>query len=676
MKETLRILLAAGTHEKKEKFYNMRPHFWIALMLVMATFAVYSQVKDFDFVDFDDQAYVTQNPKVQAGLTIDGIKWAFRVKKLNSAAYWQPLTWISHMFDIQFYGLNPGGHHLSNLWLHILNVLLLFMLLNTATGNIWPSALVAGIFALHPLNVESVAWVAERKNILSTFFWLLTMLAYVAYAKRPGFFRYLPVFAFFVLGLMSKPMLVTLPFVLLLMDFWPLKRIGFMEETRGESVNLRLDTFRKQRRTALRLIMEKAPLFLLATLSIWISLFLVGSYGTTVSTNLVPFGLRVKNALVTYIKYLGRGFWPQDLAVFYPYPQEVSVAQAAGSIVVLAGVSFWTLRTLKSKPYLAFGWFWFLGTLVPVIGLYQAGLWPEMADRWAYVPLIGLVIMAAWGLSDLSARFRINSLYPAAAGFIILATFAAQTYQQVQYWQNSITLFQRAVNVTKNNAAFHSNLANVLMDKSLFDKAVLHYQTAIRIKPDFAEAHNNLGVAYTRRGEIKAAIKEFNEAIRIHPEYVKAHNNLGATFLRRGNPTEAIKYFRQALAIDSGNAETHNNLGLSFIRQGALDKAIYHFKESVQLDPKHAGATLNLELSIELQKKIDTAIDHFEAALRSELSTSKPADSLARIKTKREQLESAVKDYQKTLSLQPGFTTNEFDMKNYPKFYNMQKAYK
>jgi len=418
------------------------------------------------------------------------------------------------------------------------------------TGALWRSAFVAALFALHPLNVDSVAWVAERKNVLSTFFWMLTMLTYAYYSKRPNPYRYLLTFFCFALGLLAKPMLVTLPFVLLLLDYWPLGRL------RSPTIP-----------SAFRLALEKVPFFVLSGVGIYLSASSVEGLGTVIPMELRPMELRVANALVSYVNYIGKMIWPQGLAIHYPYPDMVPIWKATCAALFLGLVSLVVLPAIKRKPYLSVGWLWFLGTLVPVTGLVQVGLWPAMADRWAYVPLIGLFIMIAWGVCDLVARWSRKKTVLASLSLAILLVLMILSWTQVRYWKNSIALFEHALNVTMNNVP----------------------------------AHNNLGKSLAKRGEIAEAIIHFSEALRIKPRYAKAHYNLGLAFANQDRTTEAIIHFSEALRIKPGLAEAHHNLGVALMRKGKIVDAIAHFREALIIRPDFSSAHSNLKIALELK---------------------------------------------------------------------------
>nr|NIQ74795.1 tetratricopeptide repeat protein [Gammaproteobacteria bacterium]NIQ90679.1 tetratricopeptide repeat protein [Deltaproteobacteria bacterium] len=459
---------------------DFRGHFLtliICLVLILATSAVYWQVTGHDFVDLDDNVYVYENSHVQDGVTLDSIIWAFTT---TSIAYWHPMTWLSLMVDHELYGLNSSGYHLTNLLVHTISTLLLFLVLKRMTGAPWRSAFVAALFALHPLNVESVAWVAERKNVLSTFFWMLTIWGYARYVERPGINRYLLVLLVFGLGLMAKPMLVTLPCVLLLLDYWPLGR--FQLGQFGKEAKEQLPTFENQTShwsQPSRLVLEKVPFLVLSVVSIYLSSLSVKRLGIVITTDAVPMSLRVANALVSYVGYIGKMIWPANLAVFYPPPEIVPGWQVAAAGLLLVFVSILVIRAVRLRPYLAVGWLWYLGTLAPVIGLVRAGLWPHMADRFAYVPLIGLFIMISWGVPEVVARWHYRKIGLATTGAALLSVLMVTTWLQVRYWKNGTRLFEHTLDVTSNNYVAHYTLGNALDRKGRTDDAIKHYQEAL-----------------------------------------------------------------------------------------------------------------------------------------------------------------------------------------------------
>ena len=561
---------------------QIRPDLLISLFLVIAILSVYWQVRNHDFINFDDDLYVTINPHVQTGLTLDSIIWAFTS---THASNWHPLTWLSHMLDCQIYGMNPGQHHLTNVLFHILNTLLLFFVFKRMTKDLWQSGFVAALFALHPLHIESVAWVAERKDVLSTFFWMLTLRSYVRYVERSGLNRYLPVLFFFILGLMAKPMLVTLPFVLLLLDYWPLKRFRLGSSENGQDC--------RPRSFYLGLVWEKLPFFLLAAGSSVITFMVQKSTGAVSTLAVIPFHVRIFNAIVSYASYIRKMIWPHNLAVLYPYPKSISYWQVVGAGLLLAAITVVVFRTVKTKPYFAVGWFWFLGTLVPVIGLVQVGL-QTMADRYTYVPLIGLFIMVAWGVPDILGKWRYKKKIFAVLSVFVLSAFMICTWFQVGKWRNSMTLFQNAADVTENNYAAYEKLGEALAAQGKMDSAIQHYSEALRIRPDFESTYLSMGVALREQGNYDAAIRHFREALRINPNNAIAHNNLGVVLARKGNAKEAVSQFFEAIRINSDYAGAYYNLGKIFANQGKIEDATLYYRKTLHIDPNMTQALYNL----------------------------------------------------------------------------------
>jgi len=572
----------------------------ICLFLVLVTFAVFYRVSGYDFVNFDDDVYVTENSRVHSGLTPDNIAWAFTAENV----YWHPLTWISHMVDVQIWGLNPGPQHMTNLIFHILNALLLFLTLNYMTGALWRSAFVAALFALHPINVESVAWVAERKNVLSTFFMMLALLAYRFYAAKPNRVRYLLVGTLFVLGLLAKPMLVTLPFVFLLLDYWPLGRFSLRDASGNHSGR------------AMSLILEKVPFLCLSGLSVIVSSVSVQAIK---SLETVPMTMRIGNALVSCVKYMGKMFWPFNLAVYYPFPQNISAWQLLGTLSILVIVSGFAVRFFKQYQYVAVGWFWYLGTLVPVSGLVQAGLWPAMADRWAYVPLIGLYIAIVWGIAELAERRPYCRKFIPVAAILLLGILCTTTGLQLGYWKNSVALFRHAIEITVDNAIAHNNLGNALSSLDDQDEAYKHYAEALRIRPNYANAHYNMARILTDRGQLDEALRHYEASIRFNPHMSKAYYNRGIILAQKGDDSAAIHNFSQAVQLDPGFAEAHNNLGVVLVRQGKIDEAASHFAEAVQLNSSYITARINLQKALNDMKSLDSA--HSMTAETSKEST-------------------------------------------------------
>jgi len=626
----------------KEILCNIRAELLVCLLLVMLTFAVYFQVRNFAFVYYDDSQYVTKNQYVQAGLNYRNIIWAFST---NQAANWHPITWLSHMLDIQLYGMNPGAHHQTNLIFHIANALLLFFVLRKMTGSLWQSGFVAFLFALHPLHVESVAWVAERKDVLSTFFWMLTMFSYARYVAHPGINRYLPVVGFFSLGLMAKPMLVTLPFVLLLLDYWPLRRIQFNPP--GDDIH----TIPK-RSPVFFLVWEKIPLFLLALVSSVVTFLAQKSGGAVGSMEIYPLTTRVANALVVYVKYIGKMIWPANLAVFYPHSGMLPVWQVVGAGALLGLITFVALRSFRQHPWFVVGWLWFLGTLVPVIGLVQVGL-QAMADRYTYIPLIGLFIIVAWGVPALMHRWRYKEKLFGLTTIAVFIVLSITSWMQIRYWKNSSALFQHALNVTENNYLAHNVFGNVLKEQGKINAAMRHYQSALEIKPDYAAPYYNIGHTLSTQGKYQDAINHFQKALQIKPDYAPVHDNLGYIFMSQGKIEQAILHYLEALRINPDDAAVHNRLGLAMRSQGQVNNAITHFLKAVKLKPLFGAAHYNLGSTLKNSGKLNEAIKHYSAAILIQADFSSAHYELATALMEKGNFSEARQHYDKVLRIKP-----------------------
>ena len=568
----------------------------ICILLVVTTLAVYWPTQDHEFINYDDKEYITENWNVKSKLTQDSITWAFTT---SHAANWHPITWLSHMVDYQFYGSNPKGHHLTNLFFHTANALLLFFILFRMTGTLWQSGFVAALFALHPFNVESVAWVAERKSVLSTFFWFLTMWAYIHYSKKPGVKRYGLVALFFALGLMSKPMLITLPFVLLMMDYWPLRRLklGNNNET----------TEQTDSQTSLPcLIKEKIPLFLLTAVSCTMTLIVQKLGGALQGMEVFSQSARLTNAMVSYVVYLKKTVWPEGLAVLYPHPgNALAVWKGVLCAMALVGITAVAIKFIRKAPYFAFGWFWYLGTLAPVIGVVQVGA-QAMADRYAYVSLIGIFIMVAWGVPELLAKWRHRNKVLVALAGIYIPALMVMTWSQVSHWKNSITIFKHAISVTDkvypNFALAHANLGSALSAERKTEDAIFHFTKAIKLEPNFTLAHNNLGNALSDAGKTEEAISHYKLAIKLKPGYAAAHNNLGIALSNSRKIDEAISHYKMAIKFKPNFAQSHYNLGLDLLTAVKVQEAISHFKIAINLKPDFALARNNLKIALNISE--------------------------------------------------------------------------
>jgi len=506
----------------------------IFFFLIIATFSVYWPVTNHTFLNYDDQAYITENPHVQGGLSLNSMVWSlFTIHASN----WHPLTWISHMLDVQLFGMHPGMHHLISLLFHIFNTLLLFHVLKKSTGDIWPSALVAALFALHPLHVESVAWLAERKNVLSSFFWMMTLYAYIRYVERSSSLRYLLVLVFFALGLMAKPMLVTMPFVLLLTDYWPLGRI----------VNIS---------AGFRLFFEKIPMLILSILSCAVTIYAQQGSGAIKQLEVYPVGIRIANAVVSYVTYMNKMIWPQNMTAFYPYNgHTLSAWQVLFATLIIFTISFMVWAGHRRYPHLLVGWLWYLGTLIPVIGLVQVGA-QAYADRYTYIPLIGLFLIISWSIP--LKRIRPAVLIPII--IVLISALLFQTRSQVKHWRDDLTLFKHMLEVTERNYRGHNGLGFALANQGLLDQAVMHFREAIRIRSDYDRAYNNLGVALLKTGDARGAAYQIRQALQYNSANAKAHNNLGVALMELGKTEQAISHIKRAIALNPGYREARQNL--------------------------------------------------------------------------------------------------------------------
>ena len=613
------------------------PPWLLAAALALVTLALYWPALRCGFINYDDNDYVTANIHVQNGLTWDGFQWAF----LNPvSSNWHPLTMLSHMLDCQIFGLAPWGHHLTSVLLHALNGVLVFILLRQMTGAIGRSLLVAALFAVHPLRVESVAWVAERKDVLSSAFGLLALIFYGRYARpeienrKSKIKNYCLSFLCLALGLMSKAMLVTWPFVLLLLDFWPLGRF--------------------QRSGIWRLVREKIPFFALAA-AMSVVTFLVQQHGGAMSAgDHIPFGARCGNAMVSYWGYLEKIFWPADLAVFYPYPgywPPTRVLLAGAAILVVSGLLFVRWRR---QPFLLMGWLWFAGTLVPVIGLVQVGE-QAMADRYTYLPSLGILILMVWGAGDLTRRWRPPARSLSVAGLAAVALCLVLTRQQLGCWRDSETLFRHALAVTEDNYFAHDNLGTALATRGQMDEAIGHFQEVLRLKPDLAAARNNIGYALDMIGRTDQAISQFQEALRLKPDFAAAHDNLGYALDKIGQTDQAISQFQEALRLKPEYAAAHNNLGYALCKTGRLDEAIRHFQIAVRLAPDYAEARNNLGGALAMQGRTGEAAAQFEETLRLNPEHVRARNNLGNALLDQGQIDGAIRQFQEALRLQPDY---------------------
>jgi tetratricopeptide (TPR) repeat protein len=605
----------------KDKY--LKPILGFALVVIVT--GLYWPMTGHDFINYDDRQYILENSHVIDGLTWSNFVWSFQC---GYAANWHPLTWISHMVDCELYGLNPGGHHLTNLFLHAANTVLLFLLMNGMTGKLWRSFFVAAFFGLHPVHVESVAWASERKDVLSGCFWILTMSAYVCYARRPGLWRYLLTLLIFTLGLMSKPMLVTLPFVLLLIDFWPLNRMrgnGFgrsspyQPEAAAVSPGASTKAFAQ---IIKRLVLEKVPFFALTLAASILTYIAQNSAGAVRSWIELPFGVRCANAVMSYCRYIGKTFWPANLALIYPYQEHWPLSLVALGAVLLLIVSIWLVLNARRIPYAIVGWLWFLGTLVPTLGLVQVGA-QAMADRYMYVPSIGLFILVVWGVSNaVSTHARVRKCV-VVIGVAALSVCMVCTRVQLRYWRNSEDLFRHVVNVTSDNYIAYICLGKLMVDADKQDEALDFFRTAVRIAPTYPLAQYNLGTTLIHKGELDKAITHFAMAVQDDPKMAEAQNNWGKALLDQGKLNEATKHFAEAFKLQPDNPEISYNLGTLLLKQSTNMGAIVRFADAIRLKPEYAAALGNLKVAVMNLGGPDKAI-----GLIAEAAKENPGDPL------------------------------------------------
>lgn len=627
----------------------------IAVALALAVFAVFGQVHNHEFLNFDDPLYVTDNDVVQRGLTADGVKWAFTT---YHASNWHPLTWLCHMTDVTLFGLDAGDHLLTNVLLHALNTILLFLLLRMATRRTWAAAMVAALFALHPAHVESVAWVSERKDVLSTFFFFLTLLLYVRYARSGSRIAWIFSIVSFVLGLMAKPMLVTLPFVLLLLDIWPLQRFNL--------------------RALWPLIREKLVHFALIIPSIIVTL-----KAQTEAMTPVPMGDRLANAAQSYVAYIGKMIWPAKLAAIYPYRIDLPVVATLAALAVLAGVSLLAVREAGRRPWLLTGWLWFLGTLVPVIGLVQVGQ-QSMADRYTYVPLVGLFIVVVWLAAELVPSRRVLAVVGAA----VIVLLGGLTYVQAGYWKDSVTLFRQALAVTQHNRVAHTNLGEAYLRRLDYASAEAEFRSALAIHGNDPLSRTGLGIVLTRLGRFPEAERELRAALILDPDNHEVHRMLGRVALSTGRDDEAVKALEKSLALrdepetratlamargkieeatthyqeavrnEPSSADLHNDLAAALARQGRDAEALAAYQEALRLAPHQYDAHMNLGALLSRLDRDGEATGHFLAAAKERPGSPEPHVYVALAYAKRGDFQSAERAIATAIEIDPVTSNN------------------
>jgi tetratricopeptide (TPR) repeat protein len=619
----------------------------VCVFLALAVLIVFGQTARFDFVNYDDPEYVTENPVVQQGLSVKGVGWAFTHKQV---ANWIPLTTISHELDCQVFGLRPGGHHMVNVLLHAANAVLLFLVLRAMTGGLWRAAAVAALFAVHPLRAESVAWVSERKDVLSGFFFLLAVGAYVRWTRKPSRAGYVAVMLLFVLGLLAKSMVATLPFVLLLLDYWPLGRmsgIGNREWRIGNSEGGAGTPF-------WGLVREKIPLFAIAGGA---SVLAALVPGLVVRGHQMSFLERLGNALVSYVVYLRQMVFPAGLANLYPFaPNGEPLWKAAGAFVVLAGISAWVVLWRRRQPCLLVGWLWYLGMLAPVIGIIPISADAAHADRYTYLPEIGLAVAGTWALADWSAGWKrrrviLGGLMAAALGILTL-----WGHVQTSYWQDTKTLWSRALDCDANNSSAHDSVGFALYQEGQLDKAIAHYKEALAIRPDFARAYCDLGAALLAKGDLAGAVAQNRKALELDRNYVDAHVNLGVALAKNGRSQEALEQYRRALEIKPGAAEAHVDMALTLLSLGRVEEAVAECRKALEIKPNFDKAFCNLGNALLVRGDLAEAIRAYRKALEFKPDYTEARQNLGRALLRDGDFDGALACFQRN----PGVTQDSF----------------
>jgi protein O-mannosyl-transferase len=595
---------------------------WVILIICVGLAAgiitAYEPIRHNSFVGYDDIDYIVKNPHVNSGITQESLIWAFTK---SYASNWHPLTWISHMLDCQLFGLNPVGHHLVSVGIHIANTILLFWILTKLTNAMWASAFVAAVFALHPVQVESVAWAAGRKTVLSGLFWFLTIALYARYTKRPGLGRYILVLLMFGLGVMTKPVVVTLPLVLLLLDYWPLERIGepsFAKAAEG-----------RHKASLKWLIIEKIPLLAMAVI-LSVVTFIAQKGGGAISTiEIIPLDQRVANAFLSYITYIAKAVWPSALAVYHTQPHAGFTVITTICAVLFLAISLFCVYIGRRKKYMVVGWLWFVGTLIPMIGLVQVGA-QAIAYRYLYLSILGLLIIIAWSTKDAVADKVSRKIAAAVLSITVLIILIALTRIQVGHWQNSITLFDYTLKVTKNNPSAEHNYGCALFQAGRYDEAEVHLKNAIRMVPIFYEARNNLGKAYMKDGKVNEAIECFEELVRMTNVPAEVHYNLATSLLMQKRYDEAIKQLNEALAINPGYPHAPSTLGIVLLQAGRLEESNACFEKYLKQNNNSTELHFNFAIALLMQKNYNDAVNHFNIVIKLDPAYTEALNGLAR----------------------------------------------
>lgn len=638
-----------GIFLKKAKQIKVLRHLLLPLLIVFIIVAIYGKTARYDFIKFDNKEYIIENPHVRNGLGLQNIKWAFEFTKTTNKTYWHPISFISHMVDCQLYGVNPFGHRLTNIVLHLLNAILLYSFLNWTTGAPIKSAFISILFAIHPINVESVIWIAERKNLLSSLFWLLAMMIYVSYVNSRKKLHYVILFIVITMGLLSKPMLVTLPFALVLLDVWPLGRIRIAD---GKTV-FQPNAFIKLNK---KLVLEKIPLFCLSFIFVFLSILSNRNMEILATKQAVPMDLRITNAIISYISYLKKIFWPFDLAIFYPFPSTMNSYWElilAGSSI--AFFSYTAIIMFSKKPWLFSGWFWYLGTLIPVLGLVQAGIWPSMADRWAYIPQLGILIVFVWTIDDLLNIYTLKKFIMLSC-FSLCAILSLLTWRQTELWKDSSTLFEHALNKTENNWFVSYVLGSFSQKEGDYPKSIQYYNDAIKLKPTLYLAYNNLGIIYEKFERYDDAMKFYEKALAIKPSHANALNNMGKVLILMERYTEAFSYFRKAYQFDPDSPAINDNMGNVNLHSGNLKQALFHYKKSLAIRPANVLIHHKIGSIYFAMGNLQTALEYYQSAIKLDPNIPIFYINIGNIYLENKQYPQSIQFFKKALNLDPSLS--------------------
>lgn len=635
--------LSADDFQEKSSAPFYQSKYFIFGAIAVLCLIIYAQVFGFDFINIDDDQYVYENPFVSSGLKAANFIWAFTAFHSSN---WHPLTWISHQFDSTAFGLNAGAHHFINVIFHIANSILLFVLIRKLTDSFWKSAIVAALFAVHPAHVESVAWVAERKDVLSTLFWILSTLFYVKFARNTKETNFYWIsFLLFALGLMAKPMLVTLPFTLILLDYWSLERF---EKWNFENL--------------FPLFKEKLPFFALSIISAIITIFAQGSGGAIQTIEKIPLSSRFWNAIVSYAKYVVMLFYPANLGVWYPYESDFNILQIIGAAVLVFGISAFAIWQIKQRKYIFVGWFWFLGTLVPVIGILQVG-GQSLADRYTYVPYIGLTIALVWFLGEIFAKLNLNKTVIAAICGICILAFTALSFRQTSFWKNNETLYSHTLAVTEKNYFVEHNFCNYLEKQNRLDEATALCKASIEHNPKIAEGFNTLGTIQLKQNNLPEAESNFKKSVEANPEYILAYANLAIVKIREGNFDEAGNFLNQAIEKDKNGffdekrkLDAYSTIAVEALKKQNYQLAEEFFRKSLEIAPTNLDFQRNLAISLHSQKKSDEAIKILQSAIQQNPNVPEVYNSLGLIYAEQNRKPEAIQQFQKALQLNPNFT--------------------